>query len=131
MNIFSIKLQEAEYSRLKERLDYELEMLLAYQSKNKMQAEAQRNRERKELEDRVSVRRALLEQKMHEEGLQFKHERHERLRMLQERHDRDLDSFDEESARLGFRYDISQFSVYVIALKENYTDDVQNISAKL
>lgn len=29
-----------------------------------MQAEAQRNRERKELEDRVSVRRALLEQKV-------------------------------------------------------------------
>jgi thousand and one amino acid protein kinase len=100
MFVFS---QEAEYSRLKDRLDYEMEMLLAYQSKNKMQAEAQRNRERKELEDRVSVRRALLEQKMHEESLQFKHERHERLRMLQERHDRDLDSFDEESARLGFR----------------------------
>jgi rubrerythrin len=37
---------------------------MAYQSKNKMQAEAQRNRERKELEDRVSVRRALLEQKV-------------------------------------------------------------------
>lgn len=29
-----------------------------------MQAEAQRNRERRELEDRVSVRRALLEQKV-------------------------------------------------------------------
>lgn len=29
-----------------------------------MQAEAQRNRERKELEDRVSVRLALLEQKV-------------------------------------------------------------------
>lgn len=37
---------------------------MAYQSKNKMQAEAQRNRERRELEDRVSVRRALLEQKV-------------------------------------------------------------------
>jgi thousand and one amino acid protein kinase len=45
-------------------LHYELEILMAYQSKNKMQAEAQRNRERKELEDRVSVRRALLEQKV-------------------------------------------------------------------
>nr|CAD7447267.1 unnamed protein product [Timema bartmani]CAD7463329.1 unnamed protein product [Timema tahoe] len=55
--------QELECHHLKERLRYELEILMAYQSKNKMQAEAQRNRERKELEDRVSVRRALLEQK--------------------------------------------------------------------
>jgi thousand and one amino acid protein kinase len=56
--------QEVECQQLKERLHYELEILMAYQSKNKMQAEAQRNRERKELEDRVSVRRALLEQKV-------------------------------------------------------------------
>ena len=56
--------QEVECQHLKERLHYELEILMAYQSKNKMQAEAQRNRERKELEDRVSVRRALLEQKV-------------------------------------------------------------------
>nr|CAD7606142.1 unnamed protein product [Timema genevievae] len=56
--------QELECHHLKERLRYELEILMAYQSKNKMQAEAQRNRERKELEDRVSVRRALLEQKV-------------------------------------------------------------------
>ena len=57
--------QEVECHHLKDRLHYELEILMAYQSKNKMQAEAQRNRERKELEDRVSVRRALLEQKVH------------------------------------------------------------------
>ena len=56
--------QEVECQHLKERLHYELEILMAYQSKNKMQAEAQRNRERKELEDRGSVRRALLEQKV-------------------------------------------------------------------
>lgn len=49
---------------LKERLRYELEILIAYQSKNKMQADAQRNREKKELEDRIAVRRSLLEQKV-------------------------------------------------------------------
>lgn len=49
---------------MKERLNYELEILIAYQSKNKMQAQAQRDRERNELEERVSVRRALLEQKV-------------------------------------------------------------------
>lgn len=68
-----------------------------------MQAEAQRNRERKELEDRVSVRRALLEQKMESETQQFKQERAERIRLLQERQERELDHFDNESTRLGFR----------------------------
>lgn len=36
---------------------------MAYQSKNRMQAQAQRDRERKELEDRVNIRRTLLESK--------------------------------------------------------------------
>lgn len=49
---------------MKETLQKELEMLLAFQSKIRMQAEAQRTREKKELEDRVSIRRALLEQKV-------------------------------------------------------------------
>ncbi|PSN30012.1 Serine/threonine-protein kinase TAO1 [Blattella germanica] len=95
--------QEVECQHLKERLHYELEILMAYQSKNKMQAEAQRNRERKELEDRVSVRRALLEQKMELETQQFLQERSERIRLLHERQDRELEQFDEESARHGFR----------------------------
>lgn len=56
--------QEIECQQLKDRLQYELEILMAYQSKNRMQAQAQRDRERKELEDRVSVRRALLESKV-------------------------------------------------------------------
>lgn len=56
--------QEVECHQLKDRLQYELDILTAYQSKNRMQAQAQRDRERKELEDRVSVRRALLESKV-------------------------------------------------------------------
>lgn len=58
--------QEIEGQQLKDRLQYELEILMAYQSKNRMQAQAQRDRERKELEDRVSVRRSLLENKVNE-----------------------------------------------------------------
>lgn len=88
---------------MKERLNYELEMLIAYQSKNKMQAQAQRDRERNELEDRVSLRRALLEQKMSSETQRFLEERSERIRLLHEKQDRELEEFDEESARLGFR----------------------------
>lgn len=56
--------QEVECHQLKDRLKYELEILTAYQLKNRTQAQAQRDRERKELEDRVSVRRALLESKV-------------------------------------------------------------------
>lgn len=54
-----------ECQQLKMQLEHELDMLTAYQSKSKMQAEAQRNRERRELEDRVAVRRGLLEQKVY------------------------------------------------------------------
>lgn len=56
--------QELECQQLKDKLMYELEILMAYQNKNRMQAQAQRDRERKELEDRVNVRRALLENKV-------------------------------------------------------------------
>ena len=56
--------QELEARQLKETLERELEMLIAFQSKIRMQTEAQRSRERKELEDRVAIRRSLLEQKV-------------------------------------------------------------------
>lgn len=56
--------QVAEEHELKQRLQQELELLMAYQSKIKMQTEAQHQREKKELEDRVTLRRALLEQKV-------------------------------------------------------------------
>ncbi|UYV81299.1 TAOK1 [Cordylochernes scorpioides] len=94
--------QELEYRQLKEQLQQELELLTAFQSKIKMQAETQRNRERRELEDRVSMRRALLEQKMDLERHQFTEERTERQRLLQDRQAREIHSFDEESARMGF-----------------------------
>lgn len=48
------------------QLQQELELLNAYQSKIKMQTDAQHDKERRELEQRVSLRRALLEQKVRE-----------------------------------------------------------------
>lgn len=56
--------QESECQVLRMQLQQELELLNAYQSKIKMQTESQQDRERKELEQRVSLRRALLEQKV-------------------------------------------------------------------
>ena len=96
--------QERETTQLAERLQHELEILTAYQSKSKMSGESQRSREKRELEERVSVRRTLLAQKMEEETQQFLQERSERIRLLHERQGREVEQFDDESTRLGFRY---------------------------
>lgn len=53
------------------QLQQELELLNAYQSKIKMQTDSQHDRERRELEQRVSLRRALLEQKVREDSVQL------------------------------------------------------------
>ena len=65
--ILQIKLDETQLSEAneqKQQLHQELELLMAYQSKIKIQTENQHQRERKQLEERVSLRRALLEQKV-------------------------------------------------------------------
>ncbi|XP_072231314.1 serine/threonine-protein kinase TAO1-like [Leuresthes tenuis] len=94
--------QEGEYQVLRMQLQQELELLNAYQSKIKMQTEAQHDKERRELEQRVSLRRALLEQKIEEEMLSLQNERLERIRSLLERQAREIEAFDSESLRLGF-----------------------------
>uniref|UniRef100_UPI00358FEEA1 serine/threonine-protein kinase TAO1-like isoform X1 n=2 Tax=Myxine glutinosa TaxID=7769 RepID=UPI00358FEEA1 len=94
--------QEAECQALKMQLQQELELLNAYQSKIKMQTESQHDRERKELEQKVSLRRALLEQKIEEEMLLLQTERSEKIRTLLDRQAREIESFDSESTRLGF-----------------------------
>lgn len=102
----TVKMDESQLSEQraqKERLSQELEMLLAYQSKVKMQLEAQHDRETRELENRVSTRRALLEHKMGEESLQFSQQRSEKIRQLHDRQSREIDAFDQESDRLGFK----------------------------
>ena len=96
--------QEREATQLSERLQHELDILTAYQSKSKLAGEQQRSRERMELEERVSVRKTLLEQKMDEETQQFLQERSERIRLLHEHQAREIEQFDDESTRLGFRY---------------------------
>ncbi|XP_043942262.1 serine/threonine-protein kinase TAO2 [Protopterus annectens] len=94
--------QEAEYQVLRMQLQQELELLNAYQSKIKMHTESQHDRETKELEQRVSIRRALLEQRIEEEMLALQNERSERIRSLLERQAHEIEAFDSESMRLGF-----------------------------
>lgn len=57
--------QVSEQESLRIKLQKEQEMLSAYQSKQTMQLRAQHEREEKDLQDKVSVRRALLEEKVH------------------------------------------------------------------
>ena len=56
--------QEMEERQLKEHLDREHELLIAFQSKIRQQAEMQRTKERNELEDRIQIRKQLLEKKV-------------------------------------------------------------------
>uniref|UniRef100_A0A8C4ZDP6 non-specific serine/threonine protein kinase n=1 Tax=Gadus morhua TaxID=8049 RepID=A0A8C4ZDP6_GADMO len=101
----ALRLDEAQESQcqvVRMQLQQELELLNAYQSKIKMQTDAQHERERKHLEQRVSLRRALLEQKIEEEMLSLQNERVERIRSLLERQAREIEAFDSESMRLGF-----------------------------
>ncbi|XP_040897426.1 serine/threonine-protein kinase TAO3 [Toxotes jaculatrix] len=94
--------QEAECQALRQQLQQEMELLNAYQSKIKMQTEAQHEREQQKLEQKVSLRRAHLEQKIEEELVSLQKERTDRIKHLMERQGRETDSFDMESMRLGF-----------------------------
>ncbi|CAG5925407.1 unnamed protein product [Menidia menidia] len=94
--------QEAECQALRQQLQQEMELLNAYQSKIKMQTEAQHDREQQKLEQKVSLRRAHLEQKIEEELGSLQKERTDRIKHLLERQEREIDNFDMESMRLGF-----------------------------
>nr|XP_057925601.1 serine/threonine-protein kinase TAO3 isoform X2 [Doryrhamphus excisus] len=94
--------QEAECQALRQQLQQEMELLNAYQSKIKMQTEAQHEREQHKMEQKVSLRRAHLEQKMEEELVSLQKERTDRIKHLLERQEREIDAFDVESVRLGF-----------------------------
>ncbi|KAI4900653.1 hypothetical protein NFI96_025247, partial [Prochilodus magdalenae] len=94
--------QEAECQALRHQLQQEMELLNAYQSKIKMQTEAQHEREQQKLEQKVSLRRAHLEQKIEEELASLQKERTDRIKHLLERQEREMDGFDMESLRMGF-----------------------------
>lgn len=113
--------QETEAQELKQRLQQELELLMAYQSKIKMQMEAQHHRERKQLEERVSLRRALLEQKMDADRTKLSSAKTEMVKALNERQVKEIEEFDEETLRLGMNaMEVMEAS----NLAQNYDDDV-------
>ncbi|XP_006824331.1 serine/threonine-protein kinase TAO1-B-like [Saccoglossus kowalevskii] len=94
--------QETDVEKLKQQLEIEMEQLNAYQVKTKIQIECQHEKEKRELQEKVSLRRALLEQKMEEAKLKFQNEKSERIRRLHERQAKEIETFDDESIQLGF-----------------------------
>lgn len=120
--------QLSEAQELKQRLQQELELLMAYQSKIRMQHEAQHQKERKHLEERVSLRRALLEQKMDAERAKAESDRTERVRALTERQAQEIESFDTETQRLGMSAtEIAQAS----SLDSPYDDEVASLRGSM
>ncbi|KAI5269593.1 Serine/Threonine-Protein Kinase Tao1 [Manis pentadactyla] len=92
--------QKAECQALKMQLQQEVELLNTYQRKIKMQAEAQHDQELQELEQRVSLHRALLQQKIKEEVLTLQNECTEWIRSLLECQAREMEAFNCDSMRL-------------------------------
>uniref|UniRef100_A0A8D3BYJ0 Serine/threonine-protein kinase TAO3 n=1 Tax=Scophthalmus maximus TaxID=52904 RepID=A0A8D3BYJ0_SCOMX len=114
--------QEAECQALRQQLHQEMELLNAYQSKIKMQTEAQHEREQQKLDQKVSLRRAHLEQKIEEELVSLQKERTDRIKHLLERQEREIDGFDMESMRLGFCNLVQVFTAAdVLAQKHTHT----------
>jgi thousand and one amino acid protein kinase len=110
--------QVSEISELRERLQQELELLVAYQSKTRMQMDAQHQRERKELEQRVSLRRALIEQQIEEDTTAFAAERSAQTAELLQRQTQELQYHDLETATMGL-----SLAEIVAATEDFYQDD--------
>uniref|UniRef100_A0A8C2GFQ6 Serine/threonine-protein kinase TAO3 n=1 Tax=Cyprinus carpio TaxID=7962 RepID=A0A8C2GFQ6_CYPCA len=114
--------QEAECQALRQQLQQEMELLNAYQSKIKIQTEAQHEREQQKLEQKVSLRRAHLEQKIEEELASLQKERTDRIKHLLDRQEREIDAFDMESLSFhdsGFCLILGIFSSCVFSTKSN------------
>ncbi|XP_063964446.1 serine/threonine-protein kinase TAO1-like [Lytechinus pictus] len=100
----SVKLdqsQEQECNELQERLRQEMDLLHAYQSKTRLQQEAQHQKEIKDLDERVSIRRAKLELKIEEDSAKLEQEKSDRKRKLFDRQKRETGEFNREISSYG------------------------------
>ncbi|XP_022096284.1 serine/threonine-protein kinase TAO1-like isoform X3 [Acanthaster planci] len=94
--------QQRECKELHETLKQELELLHAYQSKTRLQLDAQHTREKKDLEEWVSLRRARLEQRIEEDTVRLQSEKSEKIRHLLDSQKTEIESFDAETLSMGF-----------------------------
>ena len=93
--------QRAELAQLDAQLDHEMALLVQWQEGARLQLISQQRRERDGLEHKVSLRLGILEQRMDNESERLAADRKERLAALRDRHRRDLDMFDSQTATLG------------------------------
>ncbi|XP_067928403.1 serine/threonine-protein kinase TAO1-like isoform X2 [Watersipora subatra] len=93
--------QVAETEELKKKLEQETDMLTAYQSKIRMQTDGLHSREKKELQDRVSLRKAELEQKIEDEQQKANSDRASLQRKLYESEANEIELFDNETRAAG------------------------------
>ncbi|XP_033627637.1 serine/threonine-protein kinase TAO3-like isoform X1 [Asterias rubens] len=94
--------QQRECKELHETLKQELELLHAYQSKTRLLLDAQHSREKKDLQEWVSLRRARLEQRIEEDTVRLQSEKSERIRQLLDSQKTEVESFDAETLSMGF-----------------------------
>lgn len=93
--------QVQEETELRKRLEEELEVLTNYQVKVSQQMLEQHEREKKELGENASIRRARLIQKMEEDVAAFKEESDKLYTDLHERQQREIEHFDLHSLSMG------------------------------
>lgn len=118
----TLKLDEnqlSEQQALRTKLQQEQEMLMAYQSKQHNQLLAQHEREEKELQEKVSVRRALLEEKMFQETTRLQDFRTQKQEELELKHTAEIEKFDSNSGVDGTNS---------LSLKHRSTSSISNTS---
>lgn len=89
--------QEDEAKALKEKLEKEMEMLKAFQSRRKSCLESACEREQQQLADKITIRKAVLDEKMRAETEMFEKERIKVLSDLEEKQRAEVTAFDEPS----------------------------------
>jgi len=91
------EIQLTELEALRNQLEQEQEVLRTYQARQSSHLASHIEKEIHELEERVKLRKSLLEERMFEESTRLQDIRLERLRDLQARHQHELTEFDKLS----------------------------------
>uniref|UniRef100_A0A1I7ZPW3 non-specific serine/threonine protein kinase n=1 Tax=Steinernema glaseri TaxID=37863 RepID=A0A1I7ZPW3_9BILA len=93
--------QEDEARQLSEKLTKELELLSAFQSRQKISLENQCERERVQLSDKIARRKTVLECRIEDEMKKLEDDRNRQLKVMRDRHAEELALLDEDAAILS------------------------------
>ncbi|ODM87195.1 Serine/threonine-protein kinase TAO1-B, partial [Orchesella cincta] len=96
-----LKKGEETLDELRDRMEKEMKMLVENQVKDGKQAEALREKEKKELGERIAERKKELEERIREEVNELQEEKEERVKLLRNIQIEHLERLDEDSAQGG------------------------------